>query len=59
MATLIDSSVLIAAERGDLDLEKAIARLQGAHGTSTSPLPVIAVVKLEGFIYSDLESMNM
>jgi tRNA(fMet)-specific endonuclease VapC len=29
MATLIDSSVLIAAERGDLDLEKAIERLRG------------------------------
>ena len=29
MATLIDSSVLIVAERGDLDLEKAIERLRG------------------------------
>ena len=29
MATLIDSSVLIAVERGDLDLEKAIERLRG------------------------------
>lgn len=51
MGLILDSSILVAGERGGESVRQILRRVQAAHGETESALSVVTVVELTHGIY--------